>query len=36
MSQFVRMQTGDGADDVIVGLDDGLQERLVAAAATTS
>ena len=29
VSQFVRTQTGDGADDVIVGVDDGLQERLV-------
>jgi hypothetical protein len=29
VSQFVRSQTGDEADDVIIGLDDGLRERLV-------
>jgi Ca2+-binding RTX toxin-like protein len=29
VSQFARTQTGDGANDVIIGLDDDLYERLV-------
>jgi Ca2+-binding RTX toxin-like protein len=28
VAQLVRIQAGDGADDVIVGIDDGLHERL--------